>query len=473
MNKTIIFIRQKHHLLIYLLFVAYILSALLTILLANGIGGEEDSIYHYMFARYAPEHPKLFFDHWAKPLYVLLAAPFAQIGFVGIKIFNTLNALLCFLFCWQSARLFPLKNTLLLPLFLMLVPYYFILTFTGLTEPLFAMMLSFSLFLSLKKRFIPVAILISFLPFVRSEGLIILGVFAFYLVMQKRWKYLPLLLVGHIIYSIAGYFVTHDILWVFTKIPYAHLGSIYGEGRLFHFVDQLLYVIGVPMFLLFWIGNISLIVRLFKKGFDAELHIFVWLGFWAFFIAHSLFWYLGIFNSMGLKRVLIAVVPFIGIIALEGFNFASSFLIKTNKLLGQGFQIAMIAYILIFPFTKNPGAIHWQKDLMLSERQIAAKEMANELAATPNKDSRFFHAQPLLSLLLGIDHFGSQRMQLSKDYGMEIQSGDLIIWDNWFCPIEYGLTKDALNKDTRLQKLFEQENKAGAKNSFYLVYRVK
>jgi len=117
MNKTIIFIRQKHHLLIYLLFVAYILSALLTILLANGIGGEEDSIYHYMFARYAPEHPKLFFDHWAKPLYVLLAAPFAQIGFVGIKIFNTLNALLCFLFCWQSARLFPLKNTLLLPLF--------------------------------------------------------------------------------------------------------------------------------------------------------------------------------------------------------------------------------------------------------------------------------------------------------------------------------------------------------------------
>ena len=49
----------------------------------NGTGDTGDSITHYFYAQYAPLHLELFFNHWAKPLYVLLASPFAQFGFIG------------------------------------------------------------------------------------------------------------------------------------------------------------------------------------------------------------------------------------------------------------------------------------------------------------------------------------------------------------------------------------------------------
>ena len=34
--------------------------------IANGTCDEGDSVMHYQYARWAPFHSKLFFDHWAK-----------------------------------------------------------------------------------------------------------------------------------------------------------------------------------------------------------------------------------------------------------------------------------------------------------------------------------------------------------------------------------------------------------------------
>ena len=79
--------------IIYIVLFIYIVIAVLTIIFFNGTGDAGDSIYHYLFAKYAPIHPELFFYHWAKPVYVLLASPFAQFGFTGIKIFNALVSL--------------------------------------------------------------------------------------------------------------------------------------------------------------------------------------------------------------------------------------------------------------------------------------------------------------------------------------------------------------------------------------------
>ena len=51
----------------------YVVAAAFTIFYFNGTGDSGDSPMHYLFAKYAPKHPELYFDHWAKPLFVLLA----------------------------------------------------------------------------------------------------------------------------------------------------------------------------------------------------------------------------------------------------------------------------------------------------------------------------------------------------------------------------------------------------------------
>ena len=264
-------------------------------------------------------------------MYVLLASPFARFGFTGIKVFNALTTLLTLFFTFKSAVYLKLKNPAVSVVILIFSPLYYILTFSGLTEPLFALFLSTVLYTVLRKKYITACIILSFLPFVRSEGLIIIGIFIVYLFMVKKWKMVPWLLSGHIVYAIAGFFVYHDLFWVISRIPYAHLSSTYGSGSLFHFTEQMMYVTGVPVYILCWTGVVGILWRSCRKEITPELLIFVFPGFLFYLAAHSLFWYLGIFNSMGLKRVLIGVMPFIAILSLYGYNFITEDLLKFKR----------------------------------------------------------------------------------------------------------------------------------------------
>ncbi|HEX2616254.1 MAG TPA: hypothetical protein VHL57_01865, partial [Flavobacteriales bacterium] len=158
-----------------LLLLGYAIAAALTIVWCDGTGDAGDSISHYFFARYAPKHPTLFFDHWAKPLYVLLACPFAQFGFVGIKVFNAgLSGLSAWL-AYRIAQRLGVQHAAVAALLVLCVPLFYVLTFSGLTEPLFAAVLGASVLLMLEDRARWALLVASFLPFVRSEGLLILG----------------------------------------------------------------------------------------------------------------------------------------------------------------------------------------------------------------------------------------------------------------------------------------------------------
>ncbi len=139
--------------------------------------------------------------------------------------------------------------------------------------------------------------------------MIIEGVFLVYLLFKARYKLLPLLLTGHLIYSVIGYFYYRDFLWVFTKIPYESQLSNHGHGGIFDFVHILNYVIEKPNFILLGIGFISCIACFFMRKFSseslrnknptAEEIILVYGGFAVFFMAHTIFWWKGLFNSGG------------------------------------------------------------------------------------------------------------------------------------------------------------------------------
>ena len=76
--------------LVTLIMGAWFIVLCLVAIFTNGTGDAGDSVQHYLFSKSAFKHPELFLDHWAKPIFVLLSAPFAQLGFVGMKIFNCL-----------------------------------------------------------------------------------------------------------------------------------------------------------------------------------------------------------------------------------------------------------------------------------------------------------------------------------------------------------------------------------------------
>lgn len=438
-----------------LLFCFYAVASLFVIYSFNGTGDGGDSVQHYLFAKYAPVHPELFFNHWAKPVYVLLASPFAQFGLTGIKLFNAIVTFISIFLTYKIAKRLQLKNAIISALISIFTPLYFVLTFSGLTEPLFALFVSAVIFLTLKERNIAAGLILSFLPFVRSEGLIIIGVFGLYHMIKKQWKNIPLLTIGHGVYALAGFFVYNNPLWVFTQIPYASLSSPYGNGPLFHFVEQLVYVLGIPVYILFWLGFLSVLHKSITKKASYELIILFLTNFFVFLAAHSLFWYFGIFNSMGLKRVFLGMMPVIAIIALEGFNFVTETILWKRKYARTILQALLILYVVIFPFTSNPAAVNWKKDMNLSDDQKIALKVVEFIKEKKGMNHRFIYMHPYLSEALNIDCFDpAKRIELNEKNLSLLQKGDIIVWENWYSVVEGGVQKERLDKDERVKEIF-------------------
>lgn len=459
--------------LVYIVLFLFVLLSVFIILNFNGTGGVGDSVLHYLYAKYAPTHPELYFNHWAKPLFTLLSSPFAQFGFAGMKVFNSIASLFCIFFTFKIAEQLGLKNALLSAVFLIASPLFLLLTYSGLTEPLFALFVAAGTFYALKKQHVLAAIIISFLPFVRSEGLFFIGVLGLYLLLKKDWKTIPLLITGHLVYSIVGYFEYKDLLWVFTKIPYTDMNDNYGSGKLTHFASQLIFVLGVPVYILFWLGIVKLGWDSIKRKTKMETTILIGLGFMVFFVAHTLFWYLGKFNSMGLKRVFIGIAPLMAILALMGFNFITEQLLKNKKIPKLILQSAFLAYVFIFPFVSNPASPRWKERLALTGSQKCALKIADYFESHPVEKTRFIFIDPYLSEALKIDHFDSKiRVELNAGQLEALNTGELIVWENWFSIVERGITKQSLDNDPRLEFMFDS-NVWDNRDIEYSVYKVR
>lgn len=456
--------------------ICYFLVAVSVSLLTNGTCDSGDSVYHYLFSHYAFAHPHNFLDHWAKPFFVLLSSPFAQFGFTGIKLFNCSVAAVSLWYCYKAAKALGYKNAWLAPVFLGFAPGWFVHLFSGLTEPLFGLLLITGVYLAINKKDVWAAIVISFLPFVRSEGLIIMVVFAFYFLVNKQYLYILWLLTGHVIYSVAGAFYYSDILWVFTRIPYSESSGKYGSGNWLHFVVQLIYIIGIPLYVLLGVGFVKKITGLrdIKKWniyFTNAETLLVYGLLLGFITAHSIFWFWGLFESMGLKRVLVAIVPIAALIAASGFNYLLE-LLQSKKVMCMIVGIVVGGYVIAFPFTANPAAIDWKRDLSLTPDEVAVVEATTYIQSNFSNTIYLYYSHPYINITMKRDPFSNDRnANLEALTGSKIPHPFVVIWDSKFSVLENGVSLEQLKSNPQLELIQEYYQNNGRQEATLAVFK--
>ncbi len=422
----------------------------------SGTRDSGDSIQHYLIAHYAFKHPELFLDHWGKPLFTLIASIPAIFGFAGIKFFN------CLMVLWSlrnvyliSGQLFH-KNSWIPLLLLAFMPELMRLQFSGLTEPLFAAWLSASVLLVLRGKIYQGFVMVSFLPFIRTEGFLLLPVFAIYFldtqvklngnlrrlisnkkVCLKMIAALALLTVGTVVYSLVGGIIKGDLAWVFTGNPYKHIKN-YGQGNWTHFPRNFVFITGVPIYGLWILGILLGGVAIFWKKGSLNSHVswrLIYGLFSVYFGAHVVFWATGTAHSMGLMRVMVSLTPLAALIAARALFFLLSWFPK--GIYQNIFLTLVCAYVAAFPFLPNPASLK-VRDFQLSPDQVMLDQNADLVDGLEANDLKVYYAHPYVPIAFGFDPFLYPR-HMSKLSQSNIPPGTMFVWDNWFSVVEAGV----------------------------------
>lgn len=426
--------------------------------ISKGVLEPGDGIVHYTIARYAPQKPALFLDHWGKPLFTLLSSPFAQMGFPGMIVFNVILYTITsiFIFSWAEKRKNPFAW--LTPLLLISSLIYFDMVNAGMTEILFATILTATVYLFFNEKYILGAIIFSFSIFSRPEGMIIMPVFILFLIWKKRWISIPFLALGFIIYSIIGYFYFKDFLWYIHNNPYPAKVPFYGQGGLFSFIKSNQAIWGPFMTVFCIVGSAWIVISLFTKKRSVALHylFLVILPGLAVLFVHSYIWWKGIHGSLGLVRVISTIVPLFVILSL---GFLNSFkkelltlIIPPNYLSSVIIVIGVLLGTLLFTQNKH--------FTLLPVVQTPHQQLASQAAEWYNKQphtGKLYYSDHYFTFKAGINRFDSTSAEFyfldKNDPANNLHAGDFLVWDTHFSPNDGDIPREKITENPRIEVL--------------------
>ncbi len=438
----------------YLILAIGFIAGIVVILSTQNSFGGGDHFEHYKLAHWGWKYPKLLFNHWGKPVFTLLISPMAQFGINGARMYNLLMGLLTALTVYRLAVLLKIKNSLLSLFLVVFTPVYFILMFTALTEVSFSFFLALTTLLFFKEKYLWSAVVLSFLPLVRTEGIVLFPLFILAYGLKKKFLTIPLLTVGFWVISLLGYPFYNNFLWLITEMPYSGSAKdIYGSGSLWHFVNYQDQILGSIISALFILGVVLSVAdwgmkNKFKLGNSFYFLLLVPGSFLVFFAAHSYVWWQGMGNSLGLIRVIGSVLPFASLTALIGFNFVYYWIQRVNK------YIAWLAMLISVFFIVKIGIKTHEYGFSISKPQALLNEAANYIKANQLDLHKVYYFNAYVIVELGLNPFDQSIAGLGIPNQLQpsisMPDSSIIVWDAHFGPNEGRTPLERLKNDDGL-----------------------
>lgn len=408
-------------------------------------GHHQDAGTHFLYSRWAWQHHDIFVDVWARPLPTLLYAFPAKYGYQITQIFTVLISALV---AWQTYELAKdvgiEKRWIVVPL-LLLQPSVFLLSTEVMTEPLFALVLAIALRLHVRGWVKTGMFAASLLITIRPEGFFMGLMWGFLILFDKRVAsnfflrgFASLILAsGVLLWSVAAYFITGDLLYIKHNWPSGWQASSsaisYLQGLLY--VWRLPYIVGTFLIPFFLVG----LWQVFKKAKALPVTI----SFLTLFVLHSVLRGFGLFGSAGYPRYFVCVAPGIAIITLCGWNFIFHHLLSNfNANLKRGIAIATLTLSLCLcllykegePWIGDEGAT-WSRDAR------AVKEVHDWFQQNPRPVNRIVWCQAYMGIIFGRDFYEQPRLTADTESNLKLlresPSGTLVFWDartgsNWY-----------------------------------------
>jgi hypothetical protein len=418
-----------------------------------------DGLMHFNISQASWSDPILFLSHWGKPLFILLSSPFAQFGLGGVVLFNILLFGLTVGVAWKIMKHFSVLIVFqcLFPLVLLSAFDYTNNVLAGLTEPLFGFCTLLALWFLISNRWTWFAVVVSFMPFMRSEGQLAVVLGLLVLLGTKQFKNILFLGLGFLLYSGVGYFAFHDFMWYFTMSPYQPENDIYGHGNWYDYLLAYKMYLGNIGLLVFLFGTFRLFYLFYTKQWKEIQFPVLFFSYGLFFgilISHSYFWAKGMNGSCGLTRIATQAMPAFVLINLLYLG-RIPFLPSAAKILQLIVGISCV--LLGVKLLRSP---HFPRVIDSLDQQVL--NAAHFLESEKGKGHKFFFHHPLFVHEMGGNPcLKNQPYELyycsglKGELGTRIKPGDYLIRDSHFGPQESKFTLEELASAPEVVKIKE------------------
>ncbi len=452
-------------------------------LLTDGNYGGTDNFNHYFIALSVWKQPHNFLDSWGRPLYTILSAPFALLGYEAVKLFNVALGLLTAWFAYLTVKRLGITRSWMVIIFVCFMPIYLVMLFTGLTEILFSFVVILSVYLFFREKYICSALVLSFLPFARTEGFVLLPFLGLALMLRRQWRAIPFIAFGFLFLSFIGSFYHKDFFWIITKFPYpvTHGHITYKvSGSLFHFLTSRDFIIGLPLEILFLYGSMLLVRDLFLKEKKVQtealfIMVMVLAPFLTYLLMHSVLWWKALGGSIGLVRVMAAVTPLAAIVCLKGFS-------AIDKLFGNRWWLSALFAIGITYFVVRAAVTIHKIPLKPDQEETTIKKAAKWLRSSPYYGRPFFFTCLDFPFFYGVNANEPLVCKCAwffytRNLG-PLPIGGILIWDAHFGPNENQVPLDSvlMNPTLKLLNVFRPDQEwttyGGYNYEVYVVEKV-
>ncbi len=397
---------------------------------------QQDGGYHFLFARWSLEHPRLLVDVWGRPLFTALYALPARAGYPVAKLLTLAIALAA---AWNTARLaqaYGLERPALSIPLLFLQPSFLLICSDTMTEPLFALVLVVALRLHQAGKVRGGMWTASLLALARPEGFFVALLWGAFVAFDGRagGSFLgralstARLAAGVALWWAAATLLTRDPLFILHNWPPNWAaGATYGTGPLLQYWiirDHILA--GWILQVLFALGFVVLAVS--RRAAALPLAALALVT-----VLHSVFFRFGMFGSAGYARYLVCVSPAMALATLAGWNAVAGLagrlaapLGVASRLLRGGVGAAVLAWAawLCLGYVDSWGS---------SRDARAVDEMADWLEAHPVPVKRLVFSQVYMAIRYGRDTSGRPALGLDTEKNVQIlrgqPAGTLIFWD--------------------------------------------
>jgi hypothetical protein len=413
-----------------------------------------DGLAHFFIAQQVWFDPFALLDHWGKPLFTLLASPFAYFGFKWFVVFNIavyFSTCLVANLIVRTLKLAPILS-FIFPFVLLAVPDYTSTVLGGLTEPFFNFLLFLIGYALIKQKWSAIALITSLLPFCRSEGQLVIVLVAGIFIYLKQWKWIPFLASTWLIYAIIGSVTLNDFFWYFNNNPYQGASDIYGKGTWTHYFDLYPFhfgTIGVVILVL------TLIKLLFYKCFNSIsstvrlLIFFSVLVYFGIFFSHAYLWANGQKGAFGLSRLVTQGLPSFLFVCL-----LSLFTLEKQKFTYY-LHVVLSCFLIILTFNAFKKQ-DYPKKLGAFEKTI--QNASDYLMEIQDDVPRIYYYHPLIAYYTSSNlknttlKFNQHNFGKIEDELQHFKGGELIVRDAHFGPMEMGLPKSNLGSLKRIQR---------------------